>query len=64
MPNFDIKSFFEVSEPGFVPDPDCLKAAGPEGPETLADVRNMLGIPTPDFSKVNLNAEENKVAVK
>lgn len=64
MPNFDIKSFFEVSEPGFVPDQDCLKAAGPEGPETLADVRNMLGIPTPDFSKVNLNAEENKVAVK
>lgn len=64
MPNFDIKSFFGVSEPGFVPDPDCLKAAGPKGPKTLSEVRKLLGIATPDFSKVNLNAEENKVTVK
>lgn len=64
MPNFDIKSFFRFSEPDFEPDIDCIKAVGPKGPKTLSEVRKLLGIATPDFSKVNLNAEENKVTVK
>lgn len=28
---------------------------------TLAEVRELLGIPVPDFEVVNLNEEENKV---
>jgi adenylate cyclase len=30
------------------------------GPKTLAEVRTLLGIPTPDMSKVNQYAEEKK----
>ncbi|MCQ2587045.1 MAG: HAMP domain-containing protein [Treponema sp.] len=63
MPNFDIEKFFKSSEPDFVADEDCIKAVGPKGPRTLAQVREMLGIPTPDFSGVNLDAEENKVTI-
>ena len=30
----------------------------------MKEVRELLGIPTPDFEKVNLNEEENKTVVK
>ena len=61
MPNFDIEEFFKTTDPDFKVDPDCDKAIGPKGPKTLAEVRTLLGIPTPDFGGVNLDAEESKV---
>ena len=64
MPAFDVEAFFRRGNPDFVADPDCLKAVGPDGPKSLDEVRDMLGIPTPDFAKVNLNAAEDKVQVK
>lgn len=64
MPALDIEEFFRRADPAFKADSDCLKAAGPAGPKTLSEVRNLLGIPTPDFEAVNLDEEENKVTVK
>ena len=64
MPNFDIEAFFRQGDPEFTLDPDCAKAVGPTGPKTLNEVRNLLGIDIPDFEKVNLNEEENKIQVK
>ncbi len=64
MPNFDIEKFFRGSDPDFKVDPDCARAVGPRGPKTMKEVRELLGIPTPDFEKVNLNEEENKTVVK
>lgn len=64
MPGFDIQKFFQQGEPEFVPDEDCLKAVGPDGPKNMAQVRVLLGIPVPDFEKVNLNEEENKIQIK
>lgn len=64
MPGFDIQKFFRQGDAEFVPDEDCLKAVGPSGPKTMAQVRELLGIPVPDFEKVNLNEEENKIQIK
>ena len=64
MPNFDIEKFFRGNDPDFKADPDCLRAVGPTGPKTLNEVRTLLGIPIPDFAKVNLNEEENKTVIK
>lgn len=64
MPRFDIEKFFKTSNPDFKVDPDCARAVGPTGPKTMKEVRELLGIPTPDFEKVNLNEEENKTVVK
>ncbi len=64
MPSFDIQKFFAQGDENFVADSDCLCAVGPTGPKTMADVRSLLGIPVPDFEKVNLNEEENKIQVK
>ena len=64
MPNFDIEKFFRGSDPDFKADPDCLRAVGPTGPKTLNEVRTLLGIPIPDFAKVDLNEEENKTVIK
>lgn len=64
MPKFDIEKFFKVSDPDFKVDPDCEVAIGPKGPKTMNEVRNLLGIPIPDFEKVNLNEEENKIQIK
>lgn len=64
MPGFDIQKFFQQGEPEFVPDEDCRKAVGPDGPKNMAQVRELLGIPVPDFEKVNLNEEENKIQIK
>ncbi len=64
MPGFDIEKFFKQSDPDFKADEDCLKAVGATGPKTLNEVRSLLGIPIPEFDKVNLNEEENKIQVK
>ena len=61
MPNFDVDEFFKTTDPDFVADPDCIKAVGPTGPKTMNEVRQLLGIPIPDFAKVDLDAEENKI---
>ena len=61
MPQFNITEFFRTNEPDFVLDEDCECAVGPKGPKSLSDVRKLLGIATPDFEKVNLDEEENKV---
>ena len=63
MPNFDVEEFFRTEEKDFELDPDCERAVGPCGPKTLAELRELLGIPVPDFEKVNLDAEENKIQV-
>ena len=63
MPGFNIQEFFSKSDPAFELDADCISAVGPEGPKTLSELRTLLGIPVPDFAKVNLGEEENKVKV-
>ncbi len=62
MPKFDIAKFFS-DDPLFEVDQDCARAVGPKGPRTLSQMRNLLGIPEPDFGTVNLEAEENKIQV-
>jgi len=37
---------------------------GAECPQTLAEVRTLLGIPTPDISKADTNAEEKKYKIQ
>jgi len=64
MPNFNIEQFFKQGDSSFEADSDCIKAVGPTGPKTLNEVRVMLGIPIPEFEKVDLNAEENKIQAK
>ncbi|MBQ9494403.1 MAG: adenylate/guanylate cyclase domain-containing protein [Treponema sp.] len=64
MPRFDIAAFFKPSNPDFAVDNECARAVGEHGPKTLAELRTLLGIPTPEFDSVNLNEEENKVQVK
>ncbi len=64
LPQFDIEEFFRQANPDFVADEECMRAVGKNGPKTLNEVRNLLGIPIPDFEKVNLNEEENKIQVK
>ncbi|MCR4626367.1 MAG: HAMP domain-containing protein [Treponema sp.] len=61
MPYFNIEEFFRQGDKNFVVDPDCIRAVGPQGPKSMAEVRLLLGIPTPDFSGVNLDKEESKV---
>ena len=63
MPNFDIGKFFSSENEEYEVDSDCERAVGPAGPKTLKEVRDLLGIDTPDFEKVNLDAEENKIQV-
>ncbi|MCH5166215.1 MAG: adenylate/guanylate cyclase domain-containing protein, partial [Clostridiales bacterium] len=63
MPRFDIQEFFSPTDPSFAIDADCAHAVGPNGPKTLSEMRRLLGIAEPDFSQVNLNAEENKIQV-
>ena len=63
MPNFDIEEFFKSEDENFELDADCETAVGPAGPKSLKELRALLGIPTPDFDKVNLDAEENKIQV-
>lgn len=62
MPGFDIEKFFSFDK-DFKLDKDCELAVGPKGPKTLSEMRKLLGIAEPDFGKVNLDAEENKIQV-
>ena len=64
MPRFDIEAFFKSADESFSLDSDCARCVGPTGPKTLNEVRNLLGIPIPEFETVNLNEEENKIQVK
>ncbi|MCQ2577986.1 MAG: HAMP domain-containing protein [Treponema sp.] len=64
MPNFDIVEFFSKGDPDFVLDDDCAIALGKTGPKTLNEVRTILGIDIPEFEKVNLDEEENKIQIK
>lgn len=64
MPCFDIEKFFKEGNPDFTVDPECEKSCGKNGPASLNEVRSLLGIPVPDFAKVDLNEEENKIKVK
>lgn len=41
-----------------------IPGAGPDGPKTMAEVRKLLGIPTPDYAKVNLDEEEKKYKIQ
>ena len=63
MPNFDIKKFFSVTDTEFVLDEDCAVAVGKDGPKSLSELRKILNIGEPDFSSINLDAEEEKVKV-
>jgi adenylate cyclase len=63
MPFFDIEAFFKKGNPSFTADAECLKAAGPQGPESLKELRILLGIDEPDFTGVNLDKEEDKVSI-
>lgn len=47
-----------------MPEATDIPGAGPNGPKTMAEVRQMLGIPTPDFAKVNLDEEEKKYNIQ
>ena len=40
------------------------RCIGPQGPRTVAEVRTLLDIPTPDLSNLNLDEEEKKYSVK
>lgn len=64
MPAFDIEEFLKKGDENFVLDEDCARCVGKTGPKTLNEVRNLLGIPIPEFGSVNLNEEENKIQVK
>ena len=41
-----------------------IPGAGPEGPRTMAQIRAKLGIPTPDYAKVDLDEEEQKYQIQ
>ncbi len=40
-----------------------IPGAGPDGPKTLAEVREMLGLDAPDLESVNLNEDEKKYKI-
>lgn len=41
-----------------------IPGAGAKGPKSMAEVRQLLGIPTPDYAKVDLDAEEKKYKIQ
>lgn len=41
-----------------------IPGAGANGPKSMAEVREMLGIPTPDYAKVNLDEDEKKYKIQ
>ena len=63
MPQLDIEKFFRTTNKDFVADSDCVNCVGRNGPKNLNEVRNLLGIPIPDFEGVNLDEEENKTKI-
>ncbi|QNL96683.1 adenylate/guanylate cyclase domain-containing protein [Treponema sp. Marseille-Q4132] len=47
-----------------MPDENDIPGAGAKGPKSLAQIRQVLGIPTPDFAKVDLNEDEKKYKIQ
>ncbi len=47
-----------------MPNEKNIPGAGEKGPTKLSQVRQVLGIPTPDFAKVDLNADEKKYKIQ
>ena len=47
-----------------MPAEDGIPGAGAKGPQSLGQIRTVLGIPTPDFAKVNLNEDEKKYKIQ
>ena len=47
-----------------MPAEDDIPCAGAKGPKSLSQIRTALGIPTPDFAKVNLNEDEKKYKIQ
>ena len=47
-----------------MPAEDDIPCAGEKGPKSLSQIRTALGIPTPDFAKVNLNEDEKKYKIQ
>lgn len=41
-----------------------IPGAGEKGPKSLSQIRQVLGIPVPDFAKVDINADEKKYKIK
>ena len=47
-----------------MPQEKGIPGAGEKGPKTLNEIRKALGIPIPDFAKVNLNEDEKKYKIQ
>ena len=47
-----------------IPSETSIPFTGPEGPSSLQEVRTMLGLPAPEYQKVNLDAEERKYSIQ
>lgn len=47
-----------------MPNEADIPGAGEKGPQTLNQVRKVLGIPIPDFAKVNLDEDEKKYKIQ
>ena len=47
-----------------MPNEKGIPGAGEKGPTSLNQIRNVLGIPIPDFAKVNLNEDEKKYKIQ
>lgn len=47
-----------------MPDETDIPGAGAKGPKTLNQIRQVLGIPVPDFAKVNINEDEKKYKIQ
>ena len=54
----------EKKEMDFVVDDDCKAAVGPEGPESLDEVRQLLGYTKPDYSGAEGEEPETKVKIQ
>ncbi len=46
-----------------MPNVTDIAGAGKDGPKTIAELRSLLGIETPDFGKVDADAEEKKYKI-
>ena len=47
-----------------MPNEKGIPGAGEKGPTSLNQIRNVLGIPIPDFAKVNINEDEKKYKIQ
>ncbi len=55
-----VRMFAVVNMPGA----DDIPGAGKNGPRSMNEVRELLGIPAPDLSRINVNEEEKKYNIK